>query len=392
MTKPLSVSLALLSAAGAFAEPSKFALPVSPPTLRVESLRIGPRDWGLPSKTRQGGERQNPSYFNPQMAIVGDFAAVLQDDGLPEGERRHADFREIEFGFKADADPFLTVEAYISVAKENDETKVEAEEVFGRYNRLSRGLQAKVGKIAAAFGRVQRNHADQLNYLNYPAPLRDLLGDEGLRAPGASLAYLFPGDRFFEVTAETFDVGDEGPVFNGGGTDRLGYGAHAKTFFDFSADTSAQLGLSYLNGPGRDTSRRGNAFGVDFTAKWQPGQKGRSAVFEGEAFWAKRPEGGDRKLGWFARLAYEVTPKGFLTLGYDFSELPFVEAEKMGALGKSSGDLERKGWIAGFTYKVTEFHHWRLEWERVKSNFEDTRKLLTFQFQWVIGAHPAHKY
>ncbi len=325
------------------------------------------------------------------MAIVGDFAATLQDDGRPAGERRHADFREIEFGFKADADPFLTVEAYIAVAKEDGETHVEAEEVFGRYNRLGRGLQAKVGKIAAAFGRVQRNHTDQLNYLNFPAPLRDLLGDEGLRAPGASLAYLFPGDRFFEVTAEAYDVGDEGPVFNGGGSDKLAYAAHAKTFFDFNADTSAQLGLSYLNGPGAETSRRGNAVGVDFTAKWQPGQKGRSATFEAEAFWAKRPEGGDRKLGWFARFAYEVTPKGFLTVGYDFSKLPFVEASKGGIQGLPE-DAERKGWIAGFTYKVTEFHHWRLEWEQIKSNFETTRRLLTLQFQWVIGAHPAHRY
>jgi hypothetical protein len=392
LLKGLSLSILNIAVAGAIAAPSKFSIPVASPF--SSEIGGGPGADARPfggraNRTRQ--DRGNPNAFNPQMAIVGDFAAVLKDDGLPDGERRRADFREIEFGFKADADPFLTVEAYIAVAKEDGETHVEAEEVFGRYSRLSRGLQAKFGKIAAAFGRVQRNHADQLNYLNFPAPLRDLLGEEGLRAPGASLSYLFPGDRFFEITAEAYDAGDEGPVFNGSSFEEPVYAAHARTFFDFNADTSAQLGVSYLSGPGMESSRKGNALGVDFTAKWQPGTKGRSATFEAEAFWAKRPEGGGRKLGWFARFAYEVTPRGFLTLGYDHSELPFVESKEATLLGKTS-DPERTGWIAGFTYKVTEFHHWRLEWEQIKSNFEDTRKVLTLQFQWVIGAHPAHRY
>src|SRR5689334_13651070 len=80
--------------------------------------------------TPQSAPPQNPSYFNPQIAIVGDFAAVLADN---VDKKRHADFREIEINFAADADPYLKVFGVLSVAKndETDKTEVEAEEVYG---------------------------------------------------------------------------------------------------------------------------------------------------------------------------------------------------------------------------------------------------------------------
>lgn len=322
------------------------------------------------------------------MAIVGDFAYALRDNFA---DRRRADFREIEFGFAADADPFLKVEAYIGLHKEEgeDETHVEVEEAFGRYSNLGRGMSAKFGKIAAAIGRVQRNHTDQLNYLNFPLPIRDALGEEGLRAGGASLSYLFPGSRFSELTVELLDAGDEGPVFNNSDLDEPAYVAHYRTFFDFNDDMSAQLGLSYLNGPTlagevkaagpvASRARRGDLYGIDYTMKWQPGTPGKSATLEAEAYWTK-PGGSERTFGAFGRLAYEVMPKWHLTVGYDHSEIP----------GTSD---ERKAWLLGLTRKVTEFHHWRLEFETISSNFERDRNVLTLQFQWLIGAHPAHRY
>src|SRR6185503_14274093 len=174
----------------------------------------------------QTAPKQNPSYFNPQMAVIGDFAAVVSDNS---GERRHADFREIEIALASDVDPFLKVAGFFSVAKEDGETKFEAEEVFGTYSKFGKGIQAKFGKIAAAVGRVQRNHVDQLDYLNYPLPITDVLGDEGMRVGGASFSYLFPGDRFMEFTGEILDAGDDGPVFNGSDLSNPAYGAHFRT-------------------------------------------------------------------------------------------------------------------------------------------------------------------
>jgi hypothetical protein len=346
---------------------------------------------GSPEKGSQDvpAPRQNPSYFNPQMAIVGDFAATLADR---RGERRHADFREIEFGFKADADPFLTAEAYLGLHKEDGESHLEVEEAFGRYSNLGRGLSAKFGKFAAAFGRVQRNHTDQLNYLNYPLPIQDIFGEEGLRNVGGSFSYLFPGSRFSELTLEVLDVGNEGPVFNNSDFSNPAYVAHYRTFFDFSEDVSGQLGFSYLSAPSLPGGskkeiapqgiaarpRRGDAFGVDYTMKWQPGG-GRQTMFEAEAFWTKPGGFDERAFGVFGRVAHEFRPRWFLTAGYDYSEIPSTEDK-------------HHAWIGGVTLKVTEFHHWRLVFEKIVSNFERDRNVLTLQFQWVIGSHPAHRY
>jgi hypothetical protein len=324
----------------------------------------------------QGGTTAGANQFNPQISIVGDFVSVLDHTVRDE---RTTDFREIEFGFAAEADPFLRVEAYIALANEGGETVTEIEEAFGRYSRLGRGLSAKVGKIAAAIGRVQRNHADQLGYLDYPLVIRDVFGDEGMRLPGASLSYLFPGERFHELTLETLVLNDEGPVFASDSTDDKAYVLHYRTFFDFNEDLSASLGATYVSGQAAGSDRRANVCGLDYTMKFQPGGTGRSWVFEAEGYSTKVPGASQRRSGWFARLMVEAAPKLWLTAGYDRSEIP----------GTSE---HRSGTLFGVTKKVTEFHHWRLEWQRISSSFERAASVLTLQFQWVIGAHPAHRY
>jgi hypothetical protein len=323
------------------------------------------------------GTRTNPSYFNPQMAIVGNFMAPLQDNS---GAKRHADFKEIEFGFAADADPFLKVQAFLSLSKNrNGDSVFEAEEAFGQYSRLGRGLSAKFGKIAAAIGRVQRNHTDQLDYTSFPLVIQDTLGEEGFRKPGASLSYLLPGNRFNEFTVEVLDAEDDMPLFNNSSLSTPVYVGHFRSFIDFSEDMSGQFGLSYASGPSTGASGQGDLMGLDYTMKWHPGQKGKSANLEAEAYWSKPGGFSKRTVGAFARLSYEIKPLWFVTAGVDYSELP------------GTTDLHR-GLLAGLTYKLTEFELWRLEFQRVSGNFQADHNVLNLQFQWLIGTHPAHKY
>lgn len=326
---------------------------------------------------------QNPNYFNPQVSVVGDTRYVFEDELDRENER--ARIEEIELGLAADADPFLRVEAYIAFGEEEEEDTgvrepvAELEEVFGRYTNLGAGFQAKAGKLAAAIGRVNRNHKDQLNYLDFPFVIADFLGEEGFRAPGLSLSYLFPMEHYLEVTLEALDP-EESVLFAGTGTNQPVWVSHVRTFFDFSEDLSAQLGISYANGPSFAEGKRAQIYGADWTMKWQPGIVGKSMELEIEGYWAKSGIHGDStKFGTFAALTYQVAPRWFALAKYDYSEIP----------GTSN---IRKAWTAGITYKVTEFHHWRFQWQNVESNFDMNGNIITLQFQWVIGVHPAHKY
>jgi hypothetical protein len=322
---------------------------------------------------------ENPSYFNPQMAIVFDVRGRFAD---PDPDNRHVRIEEVEFGFAADVDPYLKAQAFLSVASEDGETKVEIEEAFAQAANIGTRMDLRVGKLKAAIGRTNRNHADQLEYNDLPFVLQDFLGEEGLSAPGASLAYLFPGDRFNELSLDILDPEEDGPLFSGARLDNPLFVGHYRTFFDFSNDTSAQLGFTYANGPGG--TDRGQMYGADFTMKWQPGMHGKFWMLEAEAYGGSSGAitdgaAGDNVFGAFAAFTYEFRPRFFATIKADYSEIP----------GTSDS---RKGFSLGLTMKRTEFSLLRLEYQRITSTFEAAKDLLTLKLQYLIGVHPAHKY
>jgi len=328
-----------------------------------------------PPLARQGSG--GTGNFAPEISLITDFRAVIAGN-VPSDEKT-ADLKEAELGIAADVDPYLRAEAYIAFAKEDGESVVEVEEAFGRYSNLGRGMTAKFGKIAAAIGRIQRNHADQQSWLDYPLVIQDFLGEEGFRAGGASLSYLVPGDAFHEFTLEALD-GRDTPLFAGSKSTSPTWVGRYRTFFDFGDNASMLVGASLATGPSGIGNRRAILYGTDLTYKWHPGTKGKSAQFEAEAYWADPAvPGADTGFGAFAALTYEVRPRLHVTAKYDYSEIP------------GTSDIH-SGFSFGATLKVTEFHHWRAEWRTIGSNFDKTRNVLTLQFQWSIGAHPAHKY
>jgi hypothetical protein len=358
----LSQALAVLMALSATSVPNKWAINIRQDPTPTQNV-----------PQNQGGV----GTFAPEISFVTDFRAPIAGN-IPSGEKT-ADLKEAELGIAADVDPYLRAEAYIAFAKEGGESVVEVEEAFGRYSNLGRGMSAKFGKIAAAIGRIQRNHADQQPWLDYPLVIQDFLGEEGFRAGGASLSYLLPGDAFHEFTIEALD-GRDTFLFAGSKSTTPTWVGRYRTFFDFGEDYSMLVGASVANGPTGDSDRRSTLYGADLTYKWHPGAKGKSAQFEAEAYWADPGiPGADTAFGAFAALTYEIRPRLHLTAKYDYSEIP------------GTSDIH-SGVSLGATLKVTEFHHWRAEWKTISSNFDKTRNVLTLQFQWAIGAHPAHKY
>lgn len=340
--------------------------------------------------TIPSSQAQNPNVFNPQIAVVGDFQARVADTG-PEPQRR-ALVRELELGIAADVDPFARAEVYIAIENEigHDEeatlseahgSVVDIEEAFLTFHSLGSGFSGKIGKLAGAIGRLNRNHRDQLEFTEYPLAIREVLGEHGLRAPGGSLSYLFPSDQFHELTFEILSP-EDGPLFAGSDLGKPVFVGRYRTFFDFSADLTALAGLTYVDGPTEDGSRS-RLYGADYTMKWQPGTKGRSAVFEVEAYWFKPgsgiPSERETRFAGFAALTYEVAPRWFLTGKYDHAELP-------------DGSDTMRAYSLGVSYKLTEFQLIRAEAMRILSDAEADRTVVTLQFQWVIGAHPAHKY
>ncbi len=320
---------------------------------------------------------QTQNAFNPDMSLVFNFGARLSDSMVPPARR--AGMREIEWGIAADVDPYMRAEAYIAFASslDEDESEVEVEEAFGAYTGLAKGTEVRVGKLAGAIGRINRNHVDQLDFFDYPLIVTEVLGEEGLRAPGASWAYLFPGDRFNEIMIEALIPAD-GPLFGGSDTAKPVWIGHYRTFFDFTQDFSGQLGFSYGTGP--MDGGTSNVYGADFVAKLRPGGTGRSLIFETEALWYQAgTPGSSQRNGHFASLALELTKRLWVGARYDYVQLP-------------DGSDTLRAFSGGLTLKMTEFQLIRLEWQNIDSNAGASRNQLFLQVQFLIGPHRAHKY
>lgn len=328
-------------------------------------------------------EIQGQSVFNPDIALVFDFQGRLADSAKPP--QRRGIMREIEIGIVADVDPFLRTEFYLAFEQEfdkapgdPDETEVDVEAAFGVYSGVADGLDIKIGKFAGAIGRTNRNHRDQLEFMEYPLVVSEVLGGEGLRAPGVSFNYLMPGDRFNELSLEIVDA-PAGPLFGDGDLARPLFIGHYRTFFDFSDDVSSQLGFSYGNGPSVG-SGDSTIYGVDYVMKWRPSGVGRAMTFESEAFWYEPgAPGSGTGFGMFAALTYEISPRIFVTGKYDYVELP------------DFSDTLR-AYSAGVTLRLTDFEHLRAEFQRIESSSGPGRTQLVFQAVWIIGPHKAHKY
>ncbi|MEO7454095.1 MAG: hypothetical protein ABIV13_04965 [Fimbriimonadales bacterium] len=363
-----------------FNMPIPFTLPVAGAAFAIGHAALQEPEPPLPEPTpRVAG------LSNIEMSMVFDVRGVLQH---PDPDERHITINEIEFGFKSDVDPFWTAEAYLGLHRHHGEEKegkghaegyeIEIEEAFARYGGFGHGVDGKVGKFKAAVGRLNRNHRDQYEFLDIPFVLADTLGEEGLAAPGVSVSYLLPTNRFNEVTLELLDP-DDGPLFSGARLDSPVIVGHYRTFFDFNPDTSGQLGFTYANGPTEGGSRS-HLYGADWVMKYQPGTRGRSWVLEAEAYGTDSGlPGGGSTFGGFAAFTYEFMPRWFGTAKADYSELP------------GTSDI-RRGVGLGVAYKATEFQHLRLEWQRVASNLAGSGNVVTLQFQYLIGKHPAHKY
>jgi hypothetical protein len=326
------------------------------------------------SGQQDASSQSSGNAFNPKIGLVTDSRAVFKD---LDKESETADLREAEISLSAAVDPFLTAEAFIAFAKEDGEHVAVVEEAFGTYTNLGRGFSGRFGKFKAAVGRVNRQHTHALPYLDLPLVIQDTFGEEGIVGTGVELSYLFPTDRYLDLTLEAI-APEEGPVFMGTRASNMVTLAHLRTFFDFREDLSGQLGFTVANGPTAED--RANVFGVDYTMKWQPGQQNRFWQWETEAYWADKVSStASKTLGWFSAFTMQLTPKLFGGVRFDASEVP-------------DSDEEHRAWMLNLTLKPTEFHHWRVEFQHFDNKIERDFDRLTLQFVWLIGAHPTHKY
>jgi len=382
----LVLCLSISPAAGQGQEPAPTPTPVpspepsTPAEVPPPEATPPPEPEEVPSPTPAGGASPSATYFNPAIAVIGNFLAVAGKNEVED--RPSLEMRESEISFQAVVDPFAKADFFVAIS--NDE--VELEEGFLTFTSLPADLLVKVGKFKAQFGKINLLHTHLLPWADVPLPIVNLLGgDEGWNDAGVSIARIFPfGETFSELTLQVFRGESEG-LFEAPSRSDLAYLAHYRAYRDFGDDHNLELGSTWGRGSnGTDDDAKTTLENIHLVYRWKPlsGRPYRSFILRSELFRSRReqPDGRQSSRGFFVGGDYQLSRRWFAGARYEFSD-------------RAADDgLRDRGEAVTLTFWPSEFSQLRGELRRRRYAGGITANEALLQLQFSIGAHGAHSF
>jgi hypothetical protein len=371
------------------------------------------------------------TYMNISFDNVSTFAYSTDPNldqlevGDHDPQQRGFNARNAEIALDGAVDPYFEGFANIVLLLNNDnETEIELEEAFAQTTDLPWGLQVKSGQFFAAFGRINPTHPHTWDFADDPLVNGRFLGSDGLRGVGTQVSWTVPASWYSQLmlgmqngqgnTGYSFrNPGDNGLFFERETTNRALRGLQDFVWiprWENSVDLSpTQVVLAGVSGAfgsnetGADS--RTQIYGADLLYKWK----------------SPRAEGGFPFVKWQTEAMYRRYQAG---RGVDQS---FPVAETFHDWGMYSQVIWgfRKGWTTGIrgdvlqmqnsaytddptrqsrsrisgdiTWYPTEFSKLRLQYNH---DFLDANDFLPagqadsifLQFEFILGAHGAHKF
>ena len=374
-----------------------------------------------------GGKNYMNISFDGLFALAYSSARDLDhiEVGDHDPQQRGFNARNIELAFDGAVDPYFEGFANIVFKLDNDnQTQVEVEEAFLQTTDLPFNLQLKGGQFFAAFGRINPTHPHTWDFADDPLVHGLFLGPDGLRGVGGQISWTLPTPWYSQLllgvqngrggTGYSFrNPGDNGIFFGRMTTDRELRGLQDFVWiprWENSVDLSpTQVVLAGVSGAFGSNETGANArtqiYGGDFLYKWK----------------SAHAEGGFPFVKWQTEVMYRRFEAG---RGVDEA---FPVAETFHDWGIYSQVLWgfKKGWVAGvrgdyvhmqdskftddldrqsrsrisadLTWYPTEFSKIRLQYNH--DFLDDTFFLagrdvdsIFFQFEFILGAHGAHKF
>jgi hypothetical protein len=348
----------------------------------------------------------------------------------------------IEATFDGAVDPYLRAQANLVLQLDrHSETHFEVEEAWVETTSLPGNLTLRAGQMFSDFGRQNMQHAHAWNFVDSPLVNARLLGPDGLRNPGARLSWLLPTPFYSEwsfsvqnsggETASSFRFDHEGEPYLGrllADTNVRGLGdllfvSHYQLSFDLTPEQTLLAGVSGATGPNSSAaSSDTQIYGVDLFWKWKPTshhygfpfvtwqteamvrhyQAGAfSEDFDGDgAIDADLNEDGvidsvPRELlkdwGVYTQLAYGFRKGWVAGLRFDYVDR-FDEAAYEFIYGNDAERARRWRVSPNLTWYPSEFSKVRLQY-----NYDDRAGIgedhsVWLQFEFMLGAHGAHKF
>jgi hypothetical protein len=337
-----------------------------------------------PPRVRTGGLNE----FNPDIAVVGDFlTAAGKNDVNPAPA---LDLHESEITFHADVDTYAKADFFVAFGEEG----VELEEGYLTFPALPGKFLLRVGKMRAAFGKVNTLHNHLLPWTDRPLVTDNLVGGgEGINDAGFSLS-----PRLFQIGGVSLDTtlqvfrGDSSSVFLSTKRGDLAYVGRLHSYADINESLNVDGGFSFARGhndagiiDGVDVGEfRTTLYGADASVKWRPLSRSiyRGFSARSEVIWSQRGESTGR-----------VDSMGFYVAGeYQFARRWLVGARYDNAQQATDSSIRDKGQSLLLTFRPTEFSQIRGQYRRIDYGGASVANEFLGQFLFIIGAHGAHPF
>ena len=373
-------------AAAPQAQPPVVTAATSPTQGQAEVVATGP----LPN---YGGASSAAKALNPDISMIGDFIGAVGNGTTPPTASLQPfpsmQMHESELGVQAIIDPYARGDFFISFGEEG----VNLEEGYITFTALPAGIVAKVGKMRAAFGKVNLMHNHVLPWVDRPLVTTNLVGGEdGIDDAGVSLQRILPAPKgiFLEATGQVYR-GDSSDVFRATTRSDVSTVEHLRAYKDITESTNLDLGLSYARGyndAGRLNGTVGDfitqLYGIDATLRWKPLRRSiyHSFVGRGEFIWSQRQQlpQEQRAFGFYTSADYQLGRRWFTGVRFDYSDRSRI------------ANLADKGVAGTLTYWPSEFSQVRGEYRFTHyAENRDTNELF-LQLIFSLGAHGAHPF
>ena len=343
---------------------------------------------------------------------VGDHDAKVRGFSIPNAE----------LALDGTIDPYFKGFAYIVYKlDENGQTGVELEEMFLLSSSLPGNLQLKLGQFFSEFGRQNPQHPHSWAFADQPLVLNRMFGGEGLRSQGARLSWLLPTPFYTEAmvgvmngaggTAFSFRSEESSEIHGGAALERAVRGAgdllyvpRIATSLDVTDNQTLLVGASGAFGPNNSgPDARTGIYGTDVYWKWKS-----ATAHQGFPFVAVQAEYLSRRYdasarvplddatptlasetlkddGAYAQLTWGIKPRVVLGLRGEF-----VNADAGAYVSPERGDRSR--WSPNVTWYPSEFSKIRLQYNYDNRTGIGRDHSVWMQFEFLLGAHAAHKF
>ncbi len=335
-----------------------------------------------PEPTQLGGASGAAAKaLNPDLSLNGDFLGALgHNDVRPVPS---LEMHEVELGVQSVIDPYSRGDAFISFG----DSGVSVEEAYITLTALPGEFVGRIGKLRAAFGKVNTTHNHALAWTDRPLVTENLInGEDGIGDMGVSLSRILPapGDLFLEITAQVFR-GDSGELFKASQKNDLSYVGHLRGYEDLTENTNLEVGYSFAQGHnelGHDYLTRLN--GIDLSLRWKPLRRSiyNSLLWRSEFVWSRRDQllSQERAFGLYSSLEYRLDQRWTIGTRFDWSERATL-----------ANQLDRGG-SALLTYWMSEFSQVRGQYRFTRYDGKRDASEVRLQLIFVMGAHGAHPF